>query len=317
MWKPVTFRCHGVLMCVYPPFRSGDRTNLTPDFAMSSSPAFSRRRIKIPEEYEPLAGMRVLPVCRSSDPNRESPPQIELNSFQVDAWTSSERVAEKCIQQVVGNGVTQLRRQSGQFWIGQFAGYFESYKKVHYQVDEGYNITNSPWSSGSVYSGSPRTIVVDEELWTFSWKRSVREQLPDEIDTLQLAEHQVAQGDLFYASITLGLAVEKCKYRLWDAVFERGLCSRSQHKAAQNDTKKPIRYFEDEIKEVGLKGLALGADTRSAISEIWVARGIIAHGKERELKSAFPEGLNGKRLSRWVDCVYDLRYEIDKYVLTL
>lgn len=111
-------------------------------------------------------------------------------------------------------------------------------------------------------------------------------------------EHQ------FY--LQAGITIERLKYLLWDHLKYSKTCNAAQHRAALNDTKKPHRYFSECLTEISNRSLF--DEHRSAyatVKRLWIARGIIAHGKE------LPKELGSSDLTSDVESLYTLAKFVD------
>lgn len=276
-WPSVRRTIQGTSVEIYPPFRSGSNFRLTADFDVNCSPSFLRRKLRVDDDVGVVKGLRTLPKCFSLERSLMTP-QVETNAMQLEIHTRSERSAEKIASWFVSSGLRNLRRATYQFWIGHPAIYFEGTKRTHYIVENG-QLNDKLWARSKVYSGSTRTMVITNDIWRRSWFGARQHFDSDQLDSIITAHHQKASGFLFDAVLNLAVAIEKSKYQLWEKLYGLGLATRSELKAALNDTKKPERYFSDLLPS-GSPFQRPNSKCLDAIRRIWIARGIVSHGKE-------------------------------------
>lgn len=309
-WPQVTRKIGGINVEIHPPFLSGKNARLTADFDINASPSFQRRKITIGNANLPVGGFRTVPSCWSADFSAQ-PQQLETNSFQVECYTGSERRADKILSWIIKAGLRNLRRASGQFWIEHPAIYFEGVKKAQYQVLSG-KLDHGVWACSTVFSGTKRMCVIDAQKWRNSWSSAKEEYDTDAFDNLLTAEHQNAGGFLFEATVSCALAIEKSKYNLWSKLLSMGLCSRPEERSARNDTQKPERYFRDLLPNSSSAPI-FSEETLDTVSEVWIARGLVAHGKETHLRKVLGKSLEQKSIAKWIDDLWDIAQTVNSF----
>jgi len=302
-WPTIERRVGGSNVTIYPPFLSGKNCRLTQDIDLARSPAFDRKRIIVAPSQRPVGGFRTIPDC-FSEPGRAKEKQVETNSIQISVDCGSENKSEKIAKAIMKSGLRELRRSSAQFWIEHPAIYFEGLLRNQFKIKDGSNLE---WAAArsTVYSGTLRMRVLDLDKWKSSWSRARLEYDTDAFDNLLLADHQKAAGFLNEAVVSCALAVERTKYALWEKLLKRNIATKAQERAARNDTQKPERYFGELLpNEVG--GVRPTKAQLESIAKIWVARGLIAHGKETKMKQALGEKLESDLLKKWIDDLWDV-----------
>lgn len=310
-WPVIRRQIDGVTVDIYPPFSSGGVARLTPDFEINSSPSFSRRKITL-ASYNTIKGFRTIPACFSENSNKQ-PPQKEANSFQLEVHCHSEQKAERIADWLYQSALRNVRRSTYQFWIGQAPIYFEGNKKITYTVRDGKLLHEETWTNSTFYSGSLRTIVIDQKKWHHAWMTAKREFALDQFDSVIMAHHLTASHFFLDAIYNLAICVEKSKYELWRQLFENSHATKGELKSALNDTKKPERYFYDLLPQA-LRERAPNGDIRTSITKVWEARGLIAHGKELNLPSVSIQDLDQSTLNTWIDHMWELSHVCQRFL---
>ena len=282
-WPVFEANHSGTSVVIFPPFLSGNNGRLTENFDLNGSPSFKMLGITIGGSSSLPKGFRTIPQY-FGEQGAAHPPQIEANAFQIEIMTKDASRADKLSSWLIPSVLRNLKRISGQFWVDHPATYFEGYKKTQYKVSGGKLPHNKIWAHSTIYSGNLRMQVINNAAWQKAWASATENHNSDPFDNLLLAEHQVAGSFCFDATSNCALAIEKAKYVLWDKIRNSGLCSNAEYKSAKNDTHKPERYFKEKLPE-GLS-LDLTKNQILTLSEVWNARGLIAHGKEKHLRKA-------------------------------
>lgn len=307
-WPSLSRTIDGIKIEIQPPFLSGENIRITQDFSVNNSPSFKRRGIAVHEAEAPLRSFRTIPQCFNGE-SVEPPPQCEVNALQIEVQSRSETRAESIEAWFVRSGLRNLRRLSGQFWIEHPAIYFEGFRRVQYKVESG-KLDHGIWATSTFYSGNLQMQVIDFAKWKSAWLSAKKEYNSDYADSLLLAEHQVAGAFLFDAVMSCALAIERSKYALWEKFLYAGKCSPSQEKAARNDTSRPQRYFSELLPE-GISLPRISREELESISKVWIARGLIAHGKEKDLPKILGTNLDNQIVTAWISNLWKLGNEID------
>lgn len=296
----------GSTECIaYPPFRCEEPNRKScPVFEFSASPALRRKGIKT--EMRSL-GFSALPTFLDDGHQEKDKAFEHLNALQIDIKTKNEETAAKKAKTLSSNMIRHLRRNSQQFWLGNFPSYFENYLQVQFEVDANYNLREEPWSTASVYSGTERMMPITWNIWQSSWAQSKHAHIPDELDFLLAADHHVASEDLFLACMQAALSLEKIKYAMWRDIYKRGICSKSELKSAENDTKLPHRYFCEILEEkIRLNLSKANPEACEHIKKVWLVRGLVAHGKENSAPAHIERELTQRNVSSWVNSIFDV-----------
>lgn len=125
--------------------------------------------------------------------------------------------------------------------------------------------------------------------------------------------HALLSGQEQQIYLQAGMTIERMKYALWDYLKETKKCALPQHRAATNDTKKPQRYFSECLEEVcGRSLLKENPQANTTVKRLWIARGLVAHGKESSPQLASPDLVEDTKklyeLARFVDNIRGKQY---------
>ncbi|UZD91570.1 hypothetical protein [Cognatishimia activa] len=309
-WKPFSRKINGIKVSIFPPFLSGTTGRLTADFDINASPAFKIRNVKIPQENLAVPSFRTLPLC-FENPATKQPDQSETNSFQIEIETNSENKADRIRDWLIPTAIRNLRRTTGQFWIGHPAIYFEGSLRAHYEVLNK-KLNPNIHACSSIHSGNLRMQVLLYENWLSAWMQAKKEYDTDAFDNLLYAEHQQASGAIFDAISNCGLAIEKTKYALWEQLNRKNLVTNSEAKAARNDTQLPHRYFSDYLPETE-NSIEFSQAELDTIKTVWIARGLVAHGKETSLAKALGKKPDQERVNNWINTLFDIAYRVYQF----
>jgi hypothetical protein len=307
---------------IYSPFRSGSyASGSSPPFHIESSPAFKirgifpkftsfNRSMTFPDlifaDDGTTGSTSIISDGSLDESSIEFAHAVPLNSIHIDLKLPTLIDTENTADLVLASGLRCLRRLSRQYWIGQIPNYFDSYRKITIRLNRDYESIEEPVLGGKFRTSSSRTIPIDQTIWEKAWSGTVDDQL-DWLDYALDAEHYVASNEISKSIIQMGLALESLKYRLWQQLADFGLCTSSALKDAFNNTSKPQRYFSEALKELtGHSVQEKDVETYCLISEIWIARGIIAHGKQKSLDQSIGYPIDMERANKLLGAVFSL-----------
>jgi hypothetical protein len=299
-WQPIAIDYDDIKVVIYHPFMSGPNGRITNDFDLANSPSFKIQRIHPTVAGLQVPGFRTTPQCFKAGLSKP-PKQTETNSLQIEFHTADEHAASSAADDLLSRFLRQARRQTGQFWIGRPAIYFEGYLRTQYRVENG-KMPHEFWSNSRIYSGNTRMLTIDYNMWRAIWSRVDESEHSDSIDSMLLAEHHKAGGELFEAMYQAAIAVEKAKYELWDTLFQHKKCSKGKYKSALNDTQKPERYFGCNLPNDC--GISFDKSELSAVRNIWVVRGLISHGNEEKITKVLGRTIDLDQVNSWTDLLW-------------
>lgn len=309
-WRHVSRTISDIDVDILPPFHSGSDDGILPSFAMNAAPGFRRRKIKWPADKAHIKGPRVLPTLQPIG-EKNITNQIETNSLQIEFITKNEQTAERIESWLIHAAMRNLRRATKQYWIRQTAVYLEGTKRLKYEV-KNEKLNPSIWEYTTTFTASQKVKIIDENIWRNSWKSAKEEYMTDYFDNLLLAEHHKATGYHIDCIFNLSLSIERAKYILWEKFLKNGLGTKASFKAASNDTHKPERYFRELLPNETNFSIA-GTTIEDTIKQVWKTRGLIAHGKEKEIRKISGNSLDLERLNVLIDDIWSLGELVSNY----
>ncbi|MCF1707363.1 hypothetical protein L0V05_00900 [Tabrizicola sp. J26] len=320
-WTVCDIKFEDVRLRISPPFRSESYLRRgSPDFDYWSSPILKERSAKTPEQYsrpfsvyptltQDVHGKTKATVVVRDDARFESLP---LNSIQFDIFTTDENEAHALFEKVKSRGLRNIKRGSHQYWILQNPSYFESDLKSTFCADENYTIHEPPWSSTFIVTPSKLSKPISHELWQKSWIDASTSQPIDWLDYLLEAEHYSASKEKEKSLMQLALSLELLKSDLWEALNQAGKCSRREMRKAQDSTQEIYHYFADNLYSAcGDSIERFDRDSFASIKQIWMLRGLIAHGRAERVSSMVGQRLDDIDFETLIEGVLGAAYFVE------